>query len=139
MRNKNPVDLEVIMEIPYSNIKLDFWTFLKEAYKKNIKLDLGHFIILIKLLEINREYNDLIRRYGKRDARKILEDKGVFSKNSEYVSGEYLKKYISRSSRGAVYSRIKDLQSLGFEIKTKPGALGGYKLLKTPKWFKLLD
>jgi len=102
-------------------------------------LDLGHFIILMKLLEINKEYRDLIKKYGKKNGRKIMEDKGVFSENSEYVSGEYLKRYISRSSRGAVYSRIKDLQSLGFEIKTKPGALGGYKLLKTPKWFKMLD
>ncbi|HIQ32631.1 MAG TPA: HTH domain-containing protein [Methanothermococcus okinawensis] len=127
------------MEVQYDNIKLDFWTFLKEAYKRNIKLDLGHFIILMKLLEINKEYRDLIKKYGKKNARKIMEDKGVFSKNSEYVSGEYLKKFIGRSSRGAVYSRIKDLQSLGFEIETKPGALGGYKLLKTPKWFKLLD
>ncbi|HIP84432.1 MAG TPA: HTH domain-containing protein [Methanothermococcus okinawensis] len=127
------------MEREYDSINLDFWTFLKEAYKRNIKLDLGHFIILMKLLEINREYRDLIEKYGKRDARKILEDKGIFSKNSEYVSGEYLKRFISRSSRGAVYSRIKDLQSLGFEIKTKPGALGGYRLVKTPKWFKLLD
>lgn len=127
------------MEIQYEDIKLDFWSFLREAYKKNIKLDLGHFIILIKLLEINKEYNNLIKIHGKRNARKILEDKGIFSKNSEYVSGEYLKKCISRNSRGAVYSRIKDLQSLGFEIKTKPGALGGYKLLKTPQWFKLLD
>ncbi|MBW9223417.1 HTH domain-containing protein [Methanothermococcus sp. SCGC AD-155-E23] len=127
------------MEVQYDDIKLDFWTFLKEAYKRNIKLDLGHFIILMKLLEINKEYRDLIKRYGKKNARKIMEDKGVFSKNSEYVSGEYLKKFIGRSSRGAVYSRIKDLQSLGFEIETKPGALGGYKLLKTPKWFKLLD
>ncbi|HIQ38447.1 MAG TPA: HTH domain-containing protein [Methanothermococcus okinawensis] len=127
------------MEIQYESIKLDFWSFLREAYKKNIKLDLGHFIILIKLLEINKEYNNLMRRYGKRNARKILENKGIFSKNSEYVSGEYLKRYISRNSRGAVYSRIKDLQSLGFEIKTKPGALGGYKLLKTPQWFKLVD
>ena len=116
---------------------LDFWIFLEEAYKKNIKLDLGHFIILWILLNVNREYVNLIEKYGKKKAREILEDRGIFSKNSEYISGEYLKKYISRDSRGAVFSRINDLKSLGFEIKTKPGVLGGYKLLKTPKWFKM--
>ena len=118
---------------------LDFWIFLEEAYKKNIKLDLGHFIILWILLNVNREYVNLSEKYGKKKARKILEDKGIFSKNSEYISGEYLKKYICRNSRGAVFSRINDLKSLGFEIKTKPGVLGGYKLLKTPKWFKIED
>ncbi|AEH07353.1 HTH domain-containing protein [Methanothermococcus okinawensis] len=115
---------------------LDFWTFLEHAYEKDLKLDLGHFIILCILLEVNKTYAKLIEEFGKKKARKILEEKGIFSKNSDYISGEYLKKYINRESRGAVHSRIKDLKSLGFEIHTKPGFLGGYKLLKTPEWFK---
>ena len=45
---------------------LDFWIFLEEAYKKNIKLDLGHFIILWILLNVNREYVNLIEKYGKK-------------------------------------------------------------------------
>ena len=113
----------------------EFWTFLEHAYDKNIKLDLGHFKILGILLSVYETYNDLIKEFGKVKARKILEGEGIFSKNSDYVSGEYLKKYIKRDSRGAVHSRIKDLKSLGFEIHTKPGYLGGYKLLRTPEWF----
>ncbi|WP_421077794.1 HTH domain-containing protein [Methanothermococcus sp. Ax23] len=115
---------------------LDFWTFLEQAYEKDLKLDLGHFIILCILLYVNETYAKLIEEFGKKKARKILEEKEIFSKNSDYISGEYLKKYIKRDSRGAVHSRIKDLKSLGFEIHTKPGFLGGYKLLKTPEWFK---
>jgi biotin operon repressor len=88
------------------------------------------------LLYVNETYAKLIEEFGKKKARKILEEKEIFSKNSDYISGEYLKKYIKRDSRGAVHSRIKDLKSLGFEIHTKPGFLGGYKLLKTPEWFK---
>ncbi|ABR56938.1 Helix-turn-helix type 11 domain protein [Methanococcus aeolicus Nankai-3] len=92
-----------------SNINIDFWTFLEQCYNNNVKIDLGHLKILTALLH----------------------------SNSNYVSGEYLKKCIDRDSRGAVHKRIRDLKILGFEIVTKSGNFGGYKLIKIPEWFKL--
>ncbi len=127
--------MAIDLKIGTQEKEFDFWTFLEKAYEKDVKLDLGHFKILSMLLSIYESYNELIKDFGKIKARRILENEGIFSKNSDYVSGEYLKKYIKRDSRGAVHSRINDLKKLGFEIHTKPGYLGGYKLLKTPQWF----
>jgi biotin operon repressor len=121
------------------NRNFEFWTFLEKAYEKNLKLDLGHFKLLSVLLNVNEIYNELSDELGKKDARKMLEKEGIFTKNSEYVSGEYLKKYIERDSRVAVHNRINDLRKLDFIIETKPGPLGGYKLLKTPEWFENLE
>lgn len=121
------------------NRNFDFWTFLEKAYEKNLKLDLGHFKLLSVLLNVSEIYKELSDELGKKDARKMLEKEGIFTKNSEYVSGEYLKKYIERDSRVAVHNRINDLRKLDFIIETKPGPLGGYKLLKTPEWFENLE
>ena len=97
----------------YNNnkINIDFWTFLEQCYNNDIKIDLGHLKILSALL------------YS----------------NSNYVSGECLKKCIDRDSRGAVHTRIRDLKILGFEIITKSGNFGGYKLIKVPEWFKIRE
>ncbi|MDK2789720.1 MAG: hypothetical protein PWP15_227 [Methanothermococcus sp.] len=121
------------------NRNFEFWTFLEKAYEKNLKLDLGHFKLLSVLLNVSEIYKELSDELGKKDARKMLEKEGMFTKNSEYVSGEYLKKYIERDSRVAVHNRINELRKLGFIIETKPGPLGGYKLLKTPEWFENLE
>ncbi|ABR54684.1 Helix-turn-helix type 11 domain protein [Methanococcus vannielii SB] len=115
--------------------KIDFWTFLERAFEKNVKIDIGHFKIISIFLDVMEFYESLSKDISKKEARKTLEKEGIFSKNSEYISGEYLKNHIDRDSRVAVHNRINDLRKLEFVIETKPGPLGGYKLLKTPKWF----
>ncbi|ENN96800.1 Helix-turn-helix type 11 domain-containing protein [Methanocaldococcus villosus KIN24-T80] len=114
----------------------DFWTFLKKAYEKDIKLDIGHFILLNLLIGVKDIYKKLINEIGEEEARKILEKNRIFTKNSDYVSGEFLKNYINRKSRVAVHNRIKDLKTLGFKIESKSGPFGGYKLIEYPEWFK---
>jgi biotin operon repressor len=129
-------DIEKEIESMVSKKDFDFWEFLKRAYESNVKLDIGHFIILNILIGVGELYRRLSEEVGKSQAQKILEKKGIFTKNSEYVSGEYLKKFIGRSSRVAVHNRIRDLKDLGFEIESKSGPLGGYKLVKIPEWFQ---
>ncbi|MCS3900921.1 HTH domain-containing protein [Methanococcus voltae] len=116
--------------------ELEFWTFLEKAFEINLKLDLGHFKILCVFLDINDFYEDMSRKgMSNTEIIEILRNKGILSKNSEYISGEYLKNYIERDSRVAVHNRINDLKKLGFGITTKPGPLGGYKLYEFPSWF----
>ncbi len=120
------------------NKNYDLWKFLEVAYNKNIKLDLGHFIILNLLIGINKLYEELSKKYGEETAREILEKNHIFIKNTDYISGEFLKRYIKRNSRVAVHNRIKDLKNLGFCICSKSGKFGGYKLIKCPEWFNSL-
>ncbi|ABO34428.1 Helix-turn-helix, type 11 domain protein [Methanococcus maripaludis C5] len=124
-----------LINIPKYGRKIDFWTCLKKAFEKNVKIDIGHFKIICMFLDVMDFYENLSKDTSKKEARKILEKEGIFSKNSEYISGEYIKKHIDRESRVAVHNRINDLRKLEFSIETKPGPLGGYKLLKTPDWF----
>ena len=114
----------------------DFWEFLKKAYENNIKLDIGHFILLNILICVNDLYNKLSEKFGEEEARKILEKNKIFAKNSDFISGEFLKDYIDRKSRVAVHNRIKDLKTLGFKIESKSGPFGGYKIVGYPEWFK---
>ncbi|WP_423792483.1 HTH domain-containing protein [Methanocaldococcus indicus] len=114
----------------------DLWKFLEKAYEKNIKLDFGHFILLNILIGINELYSKLIEKYGKDKAKEILENSDIFVKNTDFISGEFLKSYINRKSRVAVHNRISDLKKLGFVIESKTGPYGGYKLIDTPEWFK---
>jgi len=123
------------LNIHKSSRKIDFWTFLERAFEKNVKIDIGHFKIICIFLDVAEFYENLSKDISKKEARKTLEKEGIFSKNSEYISGEYLKNHIDRDSRVAVHNRINDLRKLDFTIETKPGPLGGYKLLKTPEWF----
>ncbi|ACV25042.1 HTH domain-containing protein [Methanocaldococcus fervens] len=113
----------------------DFWKFLKKAYEHNVKLDIGHFILLNILIGVNDLYNKLSTKFGEEEARKILEKNKIFAKNSDFISGEFLKDYIDRKSRVAVHNRIKDLKTLGFKIESKSGPFGGYKIVGYPKWF----
>ena len=114
----------------------DFWEFLKKAYENNIKLDIGHFILLNILIGVNDLYHKLSEKFGDEEARKILEKNKIFAKNSDFISGEFLKDYIDRKSRVAVHNRIKDLKTLGFKIESKSGPFGGYKIVGYPEWFK---
>ena len=114
----------------------DFWEFLKKAYENNIKLDIGHFILLNILIGVNDMYRKLSEKFGEEEARKILERNKIFAKNSDFISGEFLKDYIDRKSRVAVHNRIKDLKTLGFKIESKSGPFGGYKIVGYPEWFK---
>ncbi|CAB3287866.1 HTH_11 domain-containing protein [Methanocaldococcus lauensis] len=114
----------------------DFWEFLKKAYENNIKLDIGHFILLNILMGVNEIFKNLSKKYGTEEAKKILEKNRIFAKNSDFVSGEFLKNYIDRKSRVAVHNRIKDLKTLGFKIESKSGPFGGYKIVGYPEWFK---
>ena len=114
----------------------DFWEFLKKAYENNIKLDIGHFILLNILIGVNDLYHKLSEKFEDEEARKILEKNKIFAKNSDFISGEFLKDYIDRKSRVAVHNRIKDLKTLGFKIESKSGPFGGYKIVGYPEWFK---
>ncbi|WP_456472176.1 HTH domain-containing protein [Methanocaldococcus sp.] len=114
----------------------DFWIFLEKAYENNVKLDIGHFILLNLLIGIYDLYKNLCDSLGEDRAKEIFNSYKIFAKNSDYISGEFLKKYINRKSRVAVHNRIKDLKSLGFKIESKSGAYGGYKLIDVPEWFK---
>ncbi|XRP96396.1 helix-turn-helix domain-containing protein [Methanocaldococcus sp. 16A] len=114
----------------------DFWEFLKKAYENNIKLDIGHFILLNILIGVNDLYKKLAEKFGEEEARKILERNKIFAKNSDFISGEFLKDYIDRKSRVAVHNRIKDLKTIGFKIESKSGPFGGYKIVDYPEWFK---
>ncbi|EHP84518.1 HTH domain-containing protein [Methanotorris formicicus] len=134
--SENKLNVEREIKLMANRKDFDFWEFLKKAYESDVKLDIGHFIILNILIGVGELYKRLSEEIGKNQAQKILEKKGIFTKNSEYVSGEYLKKFIGRSSRVAVHNRIRDLKNLGFEIEGKSGPLGGYKLIKTPEWFQ---
>ncbi|ADG13869.1 Helix-turn-helix type 11 domain protein [Methanocaldococcus infernus ME] len=114
----------------------DFWTFLEKAYESGVKLDIGHFILLNILIEIPKLYEKLSKEIGEEKSKEIFRNYKIFAKDSNYISGEFLKKYINRKSRVAVHNRIKDLKKLGFEIESKSGAFGGYKIIGFPEWFK---
>ncbi len=117
----------------YRNI--DPYLILIKSYENDIKIDMGHIILLAILLDVEKKYRELINKEGKLIARKKMEDAGIFVKGTDYVSGEYLKKKIGRESRGAVHSRLQDLKKLGFKIVSKPGRCGGYRIVEVPQWF----
>jgi len=78
--SENRLNVEREIELMANRKDFDFWEFLKKAYESNVKLDIGHFIILNILIGVGELYRRLSEEVGKNQAQKILEKKGIFTK-----------------------------------------------------------